>query len=342
MSVSASQNLQAIANELIIGPGGDKISGGLFQTTTLFDKIINGSKATEVVAGGSGVKLHMQVAKHDVGYGSSLYVNAATSAADLYRKLSFTFDRYTASDLVSHVEIKQSSSNSEAVNMLKAKIQSLRNAIRDQINANFWTGNGSNNDTGLPSFWYGSTYGGVTRASFPLAFASNNAYSYTIGSAAASRAQTYWDVQGTTVTDAQYVQAISELYNHVGESGRDPDFVCVSKNGYARLLSYMNSVGSGNKFGLTQSVTANGGQGLQFFGAEVVRDANIPTGTVFVLNTEYIHFAGVNGFLPSNIAPQVHENSMNVIDTSVINASCDMTVICSDTTRQGWMINLGV
>jgi hypothetical protein len=342
-----AQNLQSVVNELLLLPDGDNLNGGLIPSTVFYDKILKNVN----YGGGDKIKVPIAVKKHTVSVGTDPYVASATSPLDqAFNSLSFDYKLYSASDLISEVEIGQSS-GTQAANILKAKLSLLKASFKDKINNDILT-------TEIPGFWGPSTYGGITIGTGVAGVLADDAAYNLVNwarfndgatGAAPTAVQTYWDANSNSspyglldaISDENelVVKIVSTLYNHIAESGDEPDVVLVAKDVYERFLDFTNNKVGGVNYGAVKSITATDGSDVRLYGAVVLRDSNIPAGTAYVLNTKYIHFCSPTGFAPKTINPVVSDYSAG-IRVKQIGDIIPLKMICRNTVRQGMVVEL--
>ena len=347
--MAASANVQAVVNELVAMPDGNgNISNGFFPSNTFFKRVLN--KPNAIIHGaGDKVKVPHTLAGMTATIGASPYVDIATSSEANFTSMSFDYQYISVSDLLSEVEIEQSS-DAQAANLLKCKINNLNESLAKKINLGVYTGDNASASVlaGLPTFWTtSSTYGGLARATYTTTLALTTAYvpatahpKFGSGSTYPTAQQTRWDCTSATISgktnEEIAVSLISTLYSHIAEDGDEPDLIVCSKSVYDQLLTFQNEKSGIDKYGMQKSVTASDGAALNLYGAAVVRDSAVPSGEVFILNTAYVHIGAPAGFDPKKSSPVVQDFPTKIRMKSISDLKV-MTLFTRNSCRQGWL-----
>jgi hypothetical protein len=360
--MAASENLQAVVNDLLLLPNGDDLTHGLFHATPFYDKM---KAKVDHLLGGAEVKWPFQFAKHAVGRSSTPYVPGASASLDQFRYGKFPLHYFPAADLISNIEIRQSS-DAEAANILKSKIVSMKKSIVDDINLAHLFADADDDFYGIPAIWLspGGLYGGLarpTKANPGLFFshiAATAAYDVDGNTYGLSEFggtgddvevfETRWDCSGVSVAASGasgkpelVVMLVSRLLSHIGDSTdqADKQVLLVAADVHHMFKRYMNTKSTALKHGGEVSITANGKGGLVFDGIEVQKDKALTAGTVYALNTEFLHWGSVDGFAPSKISPKVKDRA-DLNEQQQISDMVALTMVCSNGTRVGWLEGL--
>lgn len=161
--------------------------------------------------------------------------------------------------------------------LLEAKMQNAEMTIVDQLSS--WIMNDPGDTKAFDGLWNGcddgntyATYGGITRtAGFSK---------YAVGNRALN---SYVDTTGGNIT-------LSRLQYAMGQAtvgSKKPDLILCRQNIYDQIW---DRVQPAQRFlGSSSNDLVNAGfEGITFNGAAIVVDDHLPTGTVYILNTDYI------------------------------------------------------
>lgn len=370
--IMASENLQAVVNDLIALPGGDDLTHGLFNDTIFFKKMAD---KNDHYLGGAKVKVPFQFAKHTASRSSTPYIAGATTPSSIFTPMEFDLWHFSASDLISEVEIEQSS-DAEGANLLKSKTIGVKYAIKDDINLAMLTANGVDPDDaepdfqGVPAIWETvTTYGGKARptvavpgnyryhlaatAAYDPAAAEGGMVEFGGGGVEVGTAElfeTRWDCSNISLAASAAanrpelaMRLINSLYEHItdaSDNGSDILIICAS-DVYSMGTTYLNSKQGQIQWGMAKSLTASGGnkEGMTMNGAEFVKDRAMPAGSCFILNLKYLHYGTVDGFAPKKFEPIV-EKRPDLVRQQQISGLVSLAFFTTNGTRQGWLQGL--
>lgn len=191
--------------------------------------------------------------------------------------------------VIANIEQTLNQGDEQVVDLLEAEFDSQAQSLMNLMAQNLWTGNGTGNqwdsianaaDDGTNY----STYGGLSRTTYPTL---DGYYLASAGALTLAKLATAYDavqIGNDTPDIIATTKAIWSTY----ESLLTPTVRAgYTQNGYPKI----------NAFGMVSSAAALAGQQgfdvLFFRGTPVVKDEQIPSGKLFLINTNYFGMKGI-------------------------------------------------
>lgn len=191
--------------------------------------------------------------------------------------------------VIANIEQTLNQGDEQVIDLLEAEFDSQAQSLMQLMAQNLWTGTGAGNSwdsaaTAADDSTNYSTYGGLARSTYTSL---KGYYLASAGSTTLAKLATAYDavIVGTDMPDIiATTKAIWSTY----ESLLTPTVRAgYTQNGYPKM----------NGFGMLGNAQALAGQQgfdvLFFRGTPVVRDEQIPSGSIFLLNTNYFGMKGI-------------------------------------------------
>ncbi len=191
--------------------------------------------------------------------------------------------------VIANIEQTLNQGDMQVVDLLEAEFDSQAQSLMQVMASNLWTGTGVGNswDSAYNAADDGtnfSTYGGLSRSTYPTL---KGYYLAAAGALTLAKLATAYDAVQVG-TDTPDIIATTKAIWSTYESLLTPTVRAgYTQNGYPKM----------NAFGMLPTTQAFAGQQgfnvLFFRGTPVVKDEQIPSGKVFLLNTEYFGMKGI-------------------------------------------------
>lgn len=207
--------------------------------------------------------------------------------------------------VVADIELTLNQGDERVVDLLEAEFDSQAQSLVTLMGQNLYTGTGSGNNwdslyNAADDSTNFSTYGGLSRSTYTSI---RGYYLASAGALTLAKMATAYDAV-TVGTDTPDIIATTKTLWSTYESLLTPTVRAgYTQNGYPR----MNAFGMTNR---TEGLAGNQGFDVLFFrGTPVVKDEQIPSGKMFLINSEYFGFKGIT--LKSQNIKTVNFKKMN-------------------------------
>ena len=244
-----------------------------------------------------------------------------TSAADVLSAAEFSIKQAACPVVVSGLEMLQNGGKEQLIDLLEARIGVAEATMKNLVNTGLYsdgTGTGGKQITGLaaavPTNGATGTYGGIDRSAYtfwrPLTSTGNGA-------------ETSSTIQGS----------MNALYLQLCMGSDVPDLVVSDNVCFTRYLASLQSLQRFSDSKLGQL----GFQSVKYMGADVVLDGGIgadcTANTMFMLNTNYLHFRPHKdrNFIP--LSPQKRYSTNQDAEVQILAWAGNLT--CSAQRHQG-------
>jgi hypothetical protein len=191
--------------------------------------------------------------------------------------------------VIANIEQTLNQGDMQVVDLLEAEFDSQAQSLMQVMASNLWTGTGVGNswDSAFNAADDGtnfSTYGNLSRSTYPTL---KGYYLAAAGATTLAKLATAYDAVQVG-TDTPDIIATTKAIWSTYESLLTPTVRAgYTQNGYPKM----------NAFGMLPTTQAFAGQQgfnvLFFRGTPVVKDEQIPSGKIFLLNTEYFGMKGI-------------------------------------------------
>jgi len=213
-----------------------------------------------------------------------------TDRQNVRTKMSFTPKMAYKPIVVANIETTLNQGDEQVIDLLEVEFDSQAQSLMQVMATNLWTGTGAGNSwdsifnaaddgTNFP------TYGGLSRTTYPSI---KGYYLAAAGALTLAKMATAYDAV-TVGMDTPDIIATTKALWSTYESLLQPTVRAgYTQNGYPRM----------NGFGMLSRAEGLAGQGgfdvLFFRGTPVVKDEQIPSGKMFLINTNFFGFKGIN------------------------------------------------
>jgi hypothetical protein len=213
-----------------------------------------------------------------------------TDRQNVRTKMNFTPKMCYKPVVVANIETTLNQGDEQVIDLLEAEFDSQAQSLMQVMATNLWTGTGAGNawDSIFNAADDGTnfaTYGGLSRTTYPTI---KGYYLAAAGALTLAKMATAYDAV-TVGMDTPDIIATTKALWSTYESLLQPTVRAgYTQNGYPRM----------NGFGMvsrTEGMTGQAGFDVLFFrGTPVVKDEQIPSGKMFLINTNFFGFKGIN------------------------------------------------
>ena len=192
--------------------------------------------------------------------------------------------------VVANIETTLNAGDEQVIDLLEAEFDSQAQSLMQVMATNLWTGTGVGNNwdsiyNAADDGTNFSTYGGLSRSTYTSI---KGYYLASAGALTLAKLATAYDAV-TVGNDTPDIIATTKALWSTYESLLTPTVRAgYTQNGYPKM----------NAFGMlprAEGLAGNAGFDVLFFrGTPVVRDEQIPSGKLFLINTNYFGFKGIN------------------------------------------------
>lgn len=236
----------------------------------------NGALKTE--DGGERIVEPLMYGKNTTAGSYSGYDPLDTTPQEGIDSAEFTWKQYSTSITIDGRTERQNSGNSKIIDVLEAKTKQAEMSLTEELSEGLFsdgTGNSSKDLTGLEAMVLASgTYGGINSATY-----------------------TWWQAYVETTSEALGLPKMRTAFNTASIGGKDtPDLIVTTQALFEKYegLFTVVSVASTTSGAFatpsegTKKVADGGFQTMAFKGVPVVWDEQVPSGTVYFLNTKHM------------------------------------------------------
>lgn len=251
-----------------------KIADNVTDNNALLKKLSLGNRI-KPVSGGSKIFQELSFAENANAGWYSGYDILPVGISDVISAAEFDFKQAAAPVTISGLEMLQNAGKEQMIDLMEGRMEVAENTMQNLICAGLYsdgTGSDGKEITGLlaavPLDPTSGTYGGIDRAAF-----------------------TFWQNQYSDQADADTIQAdMNTVWATLIRGADRPDLIIMDAVAWG---AYVASLQSQQRFN-DASVGDLGFPTLKFMGCDVCLDGgiggNAPTGTVYFLNTKYLHY----------------------------------------------------
>jgi len=192
--------------------------------------------------------------------------------------------------VIANIEQTLNQGDEQVIDLLEAEFDSQAQSLMQVMSTNLWTGTGVGNswdsiynaaDDGT-NF---STYGGLSRTTYTTL---NGYYLASAGALTLAKMATAYDAVQIGNDTPDIIATTKALWSTYESLLQPTVRAGYTQNGYPKM----------NAFGMVPTTAAMAGQAgfdvLFFRGTPVVKDEQIPSGKMFLINTNYFGFKGIN------------------------------------------------
>lgn len=263
----------------------DQIYDGFFNTNPIFERLYQRDRVDPgtVIQFGGGAQIEIPIlynAPTAVSYGTG--DTADTTETEVVTMLQFAWKQAWVPINISGLKLAQNAGGSETrfFDLIEILAESAFNSLADKMGTMLFSdgaGNGSKDWDGLKNGVNVSgnyaTYGGITRSS--TAGDAGNAINGQV------------DATGGVMSKA----LLQKTFGNCTFNRAMPDVICCLQAQWNELWERVEAADR-NAPGPLRDVGFNT---IRFNGAEVVADSHVPSGTVWMLNTQYVKMCFLNG-----------------------------------------------
>lgn len=233
--------------------------------------------------GGERIVEPLMYGKNTTAGSYSGYESLDTTPQEGIDSAEYNWKQYSVSISINGKEERQNAGTARIIKLLKSKVTQAEMSLTESLSEGLFsagTGNGGKDLTGFEAMVLGSgTYGGINSA-----------------------LHTWWQAGVESTSEALGLPKMRTAYNSASIGGKDtPDLIVMTQTlfeQYEGLFTNVAVTGSNARAGdfttpsLGSKKIADGGfQSLAFKGVPVVWDEQVPSGTVYFLNTKHMSLA---------------------------------------------------
>jgi hypothetical protein len=213
-----------------------------------------------------------------------------TDRQNVRTKMSFTPKMAYKPIVVANIETTLNQGDEQVIDLLEVEFDSQAQSLMQVMATNLWTGTGAGNSwdsifnaaddgTNFP------TYGGLSRTTYPTI---KGYYLAAAGALTLAKMATAYDAVQIGNDTPDIIATTKALWSTYESLLQPTVRAGYTQNGYPRM----------NAFGMLSRADGLAGQGgfdvLFFRGTPVVKDEQIPSGKMFLINTNFFGFKGIN------------------------------------------------
>lgn len=222
-----------------------------------------------MVNGGAKIVTPLIYAQNQASNSYNGYDDLGVTPSDGISAAEFPWKQYAATVAISGLEEAQNNGEQAVIDLLEAKIMQAEETISEKFDLMFMldgTGNGGKDWNGLGKIVDAtSTVGNIN-----------------------STTEAWWRSYVEATAGALTIADLTKAYNTVSRGNDHPDLILTTQVLFEKYESLLQP-----QMRYTDTETGDAGfQNLLFKGAVIMFDANVPAGTVYILNSKYLKLVG--------------------------------------------------